>query len=133
LSGPYLLLGQRPASDASPSDTPRSTLRSWILFADADGFSAQLSDQLTKKLQARGDLVIEARASEGADRSAAPRDHGQLRRTRRHRPPRRHLAEPDGALADAAERFSSINLPAARQPRTSSRPVQARKPKPPAG
>lgn len=34
--------------------------RSWILFADQSGYSAQLSDRLTMKLQARGDLVVQA-------------------------------------------------------------------------
>ena len=59
-SGPYVLLGQLPASEHTPAESPRSTLRSWILLADADGYSARLSDQLTKKLQARGDLVIQS-------------------------------------------------------------------------
>jgi phthiocerol/phenolphthiocerol synthesis type-I polyketide synthase C len=104
LSGPYLLLGQLTESDASPSDTPRSSLRSWILFADQDGFSARLSDQLTRKLQARGDLVIEARASESAQIEALLREttanYGELDGIV-------HLAglvpEADGAPAEAAE------------------------------
>ena len=66
LSGPYLLLGQRTDSDASAVDARRSALRSWILFADPDGYSGQLSDNLTRKLQARGDLVIQASAGDRA-------------------------------------------------------------------
>ncbi len=104
LSGPYLLLGQLTESDASPSDTPRSTLRSWILFADQDGFSAQLSDQLARKLQARGDLVIQARAGERGQIEALLREttanYGELDGIV-------HLAgivpEADGAPADAAD------------------------------
>jgi phthiocerol/phenolphthiocerol synthesis type-I polyketide synthase C len=60
LSGPYLLLGQNPESEHSAAISARSTLRSWVLLADPAGYSAQLSDQLTRKLQARGDLVIQA-------------------------------------------------------------------------
>ncbi|HRD93409.1 MAG TPA: SDR family NAD(P)-dependent oxidoreductase [Accumulibacter sp.] len=63
LSGPYLLLGKLNETDSAPAAEPRSTLRSWVLLADQAGFSAQLSDQLTKKLQARGDLVIQSSAS----------------------------------------------------------------------
>jgi phthiocerol/phenolphthiocerol synthesis type-I polyketide synthase C len=111
LSGPYLLLGQRSASDTSPSNTPRSTLRSWILFADADGFSAQLSDQLSKKLQARGDLVIEARAGGSTQIEALLREttanYGELDGIV-------HLtgivAEPDDALADATDKVFDRQL-----------------------
>ena len=77
LSGPYLLLGRLPASDYVPTNTPRSALRSWILLADPDGYSATLSDQLTKKLQARGDMVIQARP--GGDASQL---ESLLRKTR---------------------------------------------------
>jgi acyl transferase domain-containing protein/NADPH:quinone reductase-like Zn-dependent oxidoreductase/NAD(P)-dependent dehydrogenase (short-subunit alcohol dehydrogenase family)/acyl carrier protein len=59
-SGPYVLLAQRKDDDGSPVPPPRATLRSWILLADPEGYSAQLSDRLTSKLQARGDLVIQA-------------------------------------------------------------------------
>lgn len=60
LSGPYLLHGQLTDADPVTTDMPRLNLRSWVLLADQAGFSAQLSDQLTRKLQARGDLVIQA-------------------------------------------------------------------------
>ncbi|MEF8701863.1 MAG: type I polyketide synthase [Candidatus Accumulibacter sp. UW26] len=66
LSGPYLLLGQRPESRQPAARSTRSTLRSWVLVADAAGYSAQLSDQLTRKLQARGDLVIQTTADSAA-------------------------------------------------------------------
>lgn len=65
LSGPYFLLSQSAKSALSivPSrnkDMPRS----WVLLADQSGYSAQLSDHLTKKLQARGDLVVQACAGD---------------------------------------------------------------------
>jgi len=61
LSGPYLLLSQLAKSALSivPSRN-RDMPRSWVLLADQSGYSAQLSDHLTKKLQARGDLVVQA-------------------------------------------------------------------------
>jgi phthiocerol/phenolphthiocerol synthesis type-I polyketide synthase C len=76
-----------------------------------DGFSAQLSDQLTKKLQARGDLVIEARASGSTQIEALLREttanYGELDGIV-------HLAgilaEPDGALADAADKVFERQL-----------------------
>ena len=60
LSGPYVLLGNLPENESAAAQSARSTLRSWVLLADPDSYSAQLSDQLTGKLQARGDLVIQA-------------------------------------------------------------------------
>ncbi|MCD2512437.1 type I polyketide synthase [Comamonas endophytica] len=60
LSGPYLLLS-RPSKPAQlPATEAKRAPRSWILLADAQGVSAQLSDQLVKKLQARGDMVVQA-------------------------------------------------------------------------
>ena len=60
LSGPYLLLAQL-AEGALPAVPLRKAMpRSWVLLADRDGFSAQLSDVLTKKLQTRGDIVVQA-------------------------------------------------------------------------
>jgi acyl transferase domain-containing protein/NADPH:quinone reductase-like Zn-dependent oxidoreductase/acyl carrier protein len=60
LSGPYVLLGQL-SEDALPLPLPHTiTPRSWVLLADPDGFSAKISDHLTKKLQARGDLVVQS-------------------------------------------------------------------------
>lgn len=59
LSGPYLMLC-RPAVDGAPMALPAKTLpRSWILLADPSGYSAQFSNHLTKRLQARGDLVVQ--------------------------------------------------------------------------
>jgi acyl transferase domain-containing protein/NADPH:quinone reductase-like Zn-dependent oxidoreductase/acyl carrier protein len=60
LSGPYLLLAQLPESALSTSPSRNAMPRSWILMAEQAGYSAQLSDHLAKKLQARGDLVIQA-------------------------------------------------------------------------
>lgn len=60
LSGPYLLLAHTTARPLSTTPFRRTMPRSWILLADQDGYSAQLSDHLTKKLQARGDLVVQA-------------------------------------------------------------------------
>ena len=60
LSGPYLLLAQ-PAAEVLPAYAPRtSSPRSWVLLADSKGLSAQLADHLAKKLQAEGDLVVQA-------------------------------------------------------------------------
>jgi NADPH:quinone reductase-like Zn-dependent oxidoreductase/acyl carrier protein len=60
LAGPYMLLTQ-PASEVVPAVPSHSTLpRSWVLLADPDGLSAQLSDHLTKRLQTRGDLVVQS-------------------------------------------------------------------------
>jgi NADPH:quinone reductase-like Zn-dependent oxidoreductase/malonyl CoA-acyl carrier protein transacylase/acyl carrier protein len=59
-SGPYLLPA-RVTEEALPAAASCKTLpRSWVLLADQNGISAQLSDHLTKKLQARGDLVVQA-------------------------------------------------------------------------
>ncbi len=60
LSGPYLLLAQLAEEHGTAHNAPRVALRSWVLLADQVGFSAKLSDQLARKLQARGDLVIQA-------------------------------------------------------------------------
>ena len=60
LSGPYFLLAQQAATPALTVASDKSMPRSWILMADEHGYSAQLSDQLTNKLQARGDLVVQA-------------------------------------------------------------------------
>lgn len=60
LSGPYLLLAQ-PAENVASANPSRSAMpRSWILLAEQGGYSAQLSDHLARKLQARGDLVVQA-------------------------------------------------------------------------
>ncbi len=59
LSGPYFLLAQLPETILPTVPAHNLTPRSWILLADQNGYSAQLSDQLTKKLQARGDLVLQ--------------------------------------------------------------------------
>lgn len=60
LSGPYLLLAQRAESALVTAPSRKAMPRSWVLLADQKGYSAQLSDHLTKKLQARGDLVVQA-------------------------------------------------------------------------
>ena len=60
LSGPYFLLAQRAESALPTTPSREATPRSWVLLADQKGYSAQLSDHLTKKLQARGDLVVQA-------------------------------------------------------------------------
>ncbi len=82
LSGPYLLLAQR--SDAAlPTTSPVKAMpRSWILLADQEGYSAHLSDQLAKKLQARGDLVVQACPGDAPQISSLLREttasYGQL-------------------------------------------------------
>jgi acyl transferase domain-containing protein/NADPH:quinone reductase-like Zn-dependent oxidoreductase/acyl carrier protein len=82
LSGPYLLLAQL-AEGALPAAPPRkATPRSWVLLADRNGFSAQLSDVLTKMLQTKGDIVVQACPGDTASISALLRDtttcYGQL-------------------------------------------------------
>ena len=60
LSGPYFLLARLAKSALLTSSSRKALPRSWVLLADQNGYSAQLSDQLAKKLQARGDLVVQA-------------------------------------------------------------------------
>ncbi|MCX7099767.1 MAG: SDR family NAD(P)-dependent oxidoreductase [Methylococcales bacterium] len=66
LSGVYLLLARQPESTVSQITSHEAMPRSWILLADPSGYSAQLSDCLAKKLQARGDLVVQASAGDTA-------------------------------------------------------------------
>jgi len=60
----YLLLAQlteqKPLSIASSTTVSRN----WILLADDSGYSAQISDHLTKKLQALGDIVIQSQPND---------------------------------------------------------------------
>ncbi len=66
LSGPYLLLTHQ-AERALPTISPRKAMpRSWVLLADRNGFSAQVSDRLGKMLQTRGDIVVQACPKETA-------------------------------------------------------------------
>jgi len=59
-SGPYVLLSQR-AERADASAQPIQLLpRTWLLLADREGFSARFAAQLTRRLGARGDRVIQA-------------------------------------------------------------------------
>jgi hypothetical protein len=72
-----------PESEHTPAAiSARSTLRSWVLLADPDGYSAQLSDQLTRKNCRRAGIWSSRRAWRcGADRAAAaPNDanYGEL-------------------------------------------------------
>lgn len=60
LAGPYILLG-RPTQESAPVySAPHSLPRSWVLLADLDGLSAELSDHLANRLQIRGDLVVQS-------------------------------------------------------------------------
>ena len=59
-SGPYLMLAQLAEESLPTASTHKTLPRSWILLADKDGFSAQLSDRLTKLLQTEGDMVVQA-------------------------------------------------------------------------
>jgi acyl transferase domain-containing protein/NADPH:quinone reductase-like Zn-dependent oxidoreductase/acyl carrier protein/NADP-dependent 3-hydroxy acid dehydrogenase YdfG len=60
-SGPYLLLSKLPAHAMPVSDKVATQLpRSWIIIADEQNYSAQLSNQLTTDLQKRGDIVIQS-------------------------------------------------------------------------
>ena len=59
-SGSCLLVAQRDESVQPIIPSPEITPRSWIILADQNGYSAQLSKHLTTKLQGRGDLVIQA-------------------------------------------------------------------------
>lgn len=60
LSGPYLLLAGKPETDSAPLPTEQRTPCSWIILAEADSAAEELSDQLTKRLQTRGDMVIQS-------------------------------------------------------------------------
>lgn len=66
LSGPYLLLAQPTKDSVTAAASRQPSPRSWVLLADPDGLSAQLSDQLAKTLQTKGDLVVQAYA-DGVD------------------------------------------------------------------
>ncbi len=60
LAGPYLLLAQSVKEVVQVGNPSHPSMpKSWILLADPYGISAQLSDQLTKKLQTKGDLVVQ--------------------------------------------------------------------------
>ena len=60
LSGPYILCAQL-AKESLPASASRKTMpRSWVLLADKDGLSTQLSDKLTQLLQSEGDMVVQA-------------------------------------------------------------------------
>ena len=60
LSGPYLMLAQRNERTAGMMHPEKTSPCSWVILADPEGYSARLSDQLTRQLQARGDLVVQA-------------------------------------------------------------------------
>lgn len=64
LAGPYLLLAQLDSTAQAAVPSQDRMPRSWILLADRVGYSAQLADHLAKKLQAQGDLVVQALAGE---------------------------------------------------------------------
>lgn len=60
LSGPYLLVANL-TEEALPAVPPLQTQPcSWVLLADRQGLSAQLSDKLTSRLQTKGDIVVQA-------------------------------------------------------------------------
>jgi acyl transferase domain-containing protein/NADPH:quinone reductase-like Zn-dependent oxidoreductase/acyl carrier protein len=59
-SVPYILLSQRAEQASAASQPAQLVARNWLLLADKEGFSARLSAQLGKMLQARGDCVIQA-------------------------------------------------------------------------
>jgi acyl transferase domain-containing protein/NADPH:quinone reductase-like Zn-dependent oxidoreductase/acyl carrier protein len=58
-SGPYLLLAQIGATAGAAIDPPPAEVRTWLLVADGEGFSAIFASQLTATLQARGDRVVQ--------------------------------------------------------------------------
>lgn len=66
LSGAYLLVAQAAECATLTAPSANHTPRSFILLADQSGYSAQLSDQLTRELQAKGDVVIQACAGDTA-------------------------------------------------------------------
>jgi phthiocerol/phenolphthiocerol synthesis type-I polyketide synthase C len=66
-SGPYIILAQRGDRRLPTLQQTNNMPRSWIILADRDGYSANLSDQLTKKLQLQGDLVVQAFSYETSD------------------------------------------------------------------
>lgn len=74
LSGPYLLLSQQSQSAQLAATAGKRSPRSWILFADQEGPSAQWSDQLVKQLQERGDLAVQAVPGDTAHIASLLRD-----------------------------------------------------------
>lgn len=65
LSGPFLLLAQPAENHRLPvQGRAHPGPRSWILLADAFGPSARLADELARRLQTKGDMVVVARAGD---------------------------------------------------------------------
>ena len=56
--GPYLLLAQGATTEKSPVDVDSPPARTWIVLADTDGYSEQLSQLLSKQLEKNGDNII---------------------------------------------------------------------------
>ncbi|HNI73175.1 MAG TPA: SDR family NAD(P)-dependent oxidoreductase, partial [Accumulibacter sp.] len=98
LSGPYLLVAHREHETAvrqPSSSTALATPRSWILLADENGYSSELSDRLAETLCARGDMVIQSSATETAPLADL------LRQTTSQYGELDGLVHLDGLLADA--------------------------------
>ena len=59
-SGPFLILSQLAEAVVSSPRALTAAPRTWLLLLDKEDFSAQLADQLTRTLNARGDRVVRA-------------------------------------------------------------------------
>ena len=78
-AGTYLLLAQQNAKRATPHTQTRPVACSWLLLADAQGYSAQLAQHLTTALHANGDQVSVALPGNNAHLTRLLlAQHGQL-------------------------------------------------------
>ena len=59
LSGPYIIIAERDKETTNKVNSSDVTPRSWIVISDATGYSADLADEMTKKLQVDSDIVIQ--------------------------------------------------------------------------
>jgi len=77
-SGSYLLIGQLTKQKLSSISPDKAIPRTWVLLADQTGYSAQLADNLTEKLQMQGDFVIQTHSSDTAKLEALLLETGKL-------------------------------------------------------
>lgn len=82
LSGPYLLVAKQTDDLLAPAPSERTMPSSWIIVADQQGLSAQLSNKLTTVLQTKGDIVIQTPPADTATLQSLLQDttasYGQL-------------------------------------------------------
>jgi len=74
--GPYLLLAQVAATEQTLLEAVPPPARNWVMLADADGYSEQLSRLLSKQLETNGDHII--CVSPGGELQALNKKHYRL-------------------------------------------------------